>query len=137
MVMLIFHFPYVDPQRFHCTSSCKCQYNIIFNLAKSFLLYLILFTENNNRNNFISRIMSIYSLYASWEKFHVAAVRLYRALANLQTICTFSGEFGWNRATRFVVENEISSVEIAIFIAKMDSGPSITPGARRLYNSNH
>ena len=42
-------------------------------------------------------------------------------LANLYTICTFSGKFGQNHATRFVVENEIFSVKIATFIAKMDS----------------
>ena len=40
-------------------------------------------------------------------------------------------------ATRFAVENEIFTVEIAIFIAEMDSGPSITLGEPGLYNSNH
>ena len=58
-------------------------------------------------------------------------------LANLYTICTFSGQFGPNPVTRFVVENEFFNVKIAIFIAKMDLGPSITLGAPILYNSNH
>ena len=42
-----------------------------------------------------------------------------------------------NSITGFVVENEIFSVEIAFFIAEMDSGPSIILGASELYNSNH
>ena len=58
-------------------------------------------------------------------------------LANIYTICTFLGKFGWKLATRFVVENEIFSIKIAIFIAEMAPGPSITPGAPRLCNSNH
>ena len=50
-------------------------------------------------------------------------------LDTLYTICTFSGQFGLNPETRFVVENEFFSVKIAIFIAEMDLGPSITLGA--------
>ena len=38
--------------------------------------------------------------------------------ANLQTIYIFLGKFGLNQATRFVVENEIFSVKIAIFLEK-------------------
>ena len=57
--------------------------------------------------------------------------------AKLSTICTFHGKFGQIPATWFAVENEIFGVEIAIFIAKMDSGPWITPEAPGLYNSNH
>ena len=45
--------------------------------------------------------------------------------------------FRRNPATRFVVENEIFSVKIAIFIAEMDSALSITLGAPTLCNSNH
>ena len=45
--------------------------------------------------------------------------------------------FSQNPATRFVVENEISDVKIAIFIAEMDSAPSIIFGAPNLCNSNH
>ena len=37
--------------------------------------------------------------------------------------------FGRNPTTRVVVENEISSIKIAIFIAEMESVPSITLGA--------
>ena len=66
-------------------------------------------------------------------KFHV----LFSELANLSTICTFWGKFGRNVETWFVVENEISSVRIAIFIAKMDSAPFITLGALGLCISNH
>ena len=45
--------------------------------------------------------------------------------------------FGQNPATRFVVENEISSIKIAIFILEMESAPWITLGAPSLYNSDH
>ena len=45
--------------------------------------------------------------------------------------------FRWNPATQFVVENEIFSVKIAIFIVEIDSALSITLGAPTLCNSNH
>ena len=46
-------------------------------------------------------------------------------LAKLSTICIFHGKFGRIPVTRFGVENEIFTVEIAIFIAEMDSGPPL------------
>ena len=46
--------------------------------------------------------------------------RINTELAKFSTICTFYGKFGRIPATLFSVENDIFSVEIAIFIAEID-----------------